>query len=86
MEGGVVMCFSLHSNLVAHSHTHISIDVQKDLLSKYSSGLFSAGGQAKTGDLLDKKTIGGSPNQYTHCHICAVCIVPPRKFLDQGIV
>lgn len=50
--------------------------MQKDLLSKYSSGLFSAGGQAKTGDLLDKKTIGGSPNQYMHCDICAVCIVP----------
>ena len=31
---------------------------QKELLKKYSDGLFSAGGRAKTGDLLDPKTAG----------------------------
>ncbi len=34
------------------------ISAQSDLLSKYSNGLFSAGGQANTADLLDVKTIG----------------------------
>ena len=33
---------------------------QKELLNKYSSGLFAAGGQAKTADLLDPQTIGTS--------------------------
>lgn len=34
------------------------LNVQKDLLAKYSDGLFSAGSKAHTSDLLDNATIG----------------------------
>ncbi len=43
---------------------------RKDLLEKYSNGLLSAGGQTKTEDLLDPKTIG----KVIQAHCCAAIL------------
>ena len=43
------------------------LNAQIELMNKYSTGLFQAGGQATTNDLLDQKTMGRCSAPLTVC-------------------
>lgn len=49
---------SLRSEIASLDNQLSRLSVQNNLLTKYSDGLFSAGKEANTADLLDIKTIG----------------------------
>ena len=60
----------LKRDIQAVDQQGMRVESQKLLLTKYSNGLFAAGGETTTSDLLDHKTIGMMINNLWICYYC----------------